>query len=259
MSRESHYIPVQNVNDFSDTVAFGELGLPVGMDADRLVVNLDRLEQIAKLGQIGHLTVRGFRGNTTDYAYGVSGMSADGIGTATRSIAVTKANIADADTERKDDLPNGYRWADATVKINNAEIEERIKNDGDRWDMGLIDPYARAKYMNSALKKGVRTATYDATFPFGAPLEITGFLSIGLGLNYLIFKGLLGYEHETSLALTAANTALDSPIKEIWHRFIRQKDLPEIQWSVFTSPKLDRYLASRALLETTKLFKVADH
>lgn len=157
MSSKIGFVPLGEVNEYTDVLTVGNLGLPSGFDSDQLELHVERTIARARLAEVGHLSINGYRGDTTKRDFGVGGVSGQGVGTAVRSAIVTRAKIHQSEINQGETDGHGraYKWLDARAWINNAEIEDRIKQDGDRWDKGLWDPAARAKYMDAALKGGI--------------------------------------------------------------------------------------------------------
>ena len=77
-------------------------------------------------------------------------------------------NTSNLETD-EDGLPQSYRWAHGEVNINNAEIRSRILGDGDNWELGEFDPFARAKYMDRALRLGITAIGREEVFRGDVP------------------------------------------------------------------------------------------
>ena len=184
MPKQPGLVPIAEVGEYTDQITIGELGLPVGFDLDQLQLHVGRTLRMARFGSIGHLGISGFRGEVSEQGYGIGGISDSGVGTATGAVTISKAELHASEGDFLHEYYHGpgYAWHNVKVKVNNAEIEERIRNDGDKWDRSVFDPFARAKYMNSALKKGMLEATKSnmlgeqpgRTIMSSALLELTG-------------------------------------------------------------------------------------
>lgn len=254
---KQEFVPIHEVNEHSDIITIGELGLPVGMDTDRLLLNVSGLERIATLGQIGELTIRSYRGDKTEYSLGIGGISSDGSASASRAVTINKAELSKTEGSIDKEYPPGFRWVKSEVAINNAEIEEQIKNDGDKWDLGVYDPIARAKYMNKALKNGLKEATFDATYPDGIFPPLLSNL-MWCGIFYPFWKYSYDLSNQATLLILSAFGASESFINTSFQKYMRGKDnLPNSQLSFVFGSNADRHLASKALLATTKLIKAA--
>jgi hypothetical protein len=159
MSSRVGFVPLYEVGEYTDALSVGNLGLPTGFDEDSLELHVSRTVARARLAEVGHLSISGFRGATTKHDFALGGMSHQGVGTATQSMIATKAKLHQGEINKGElegpQHGSEYEWLEARTWINNAEIEERIKSDGDRWDKGVYDPLARAKYMDMSLKGGI--------------------------------------------------------------------------------------------------------
>lgn len=251
------YIPLPHVTEYSDTISVGELGLPVGFDTERLLMHVSAVEKIARLGDIGALSIVGYRGDTTEVSYSPSGLSSDGTGTASRSVAITKAQLHDLHIDGDDELPDHYKWKSATVRINNAEIDTRIRNDGDKWEMGPFDVKARAKYMNKALQSGLAEATQQAVLLDDAFGRVLGSATKKY-VSVIFWSWAWQMDIQSAFVL---DTVIDAGAAPINH-FIQSrgskrdgKELPPRQWSMFNRVHYDRLLATQGLTRTTQLIR----
>lgn len=249
-------MPLPEVNEQSDRIIIGDMGLPVGFDQERLLVHLPRLERIAHLAGMGTLTIAGFRGDTTEYGYSVGGVSEDGVGSAISSMVTTKAKIHESGAELdKRALPFPHRWHDGSVKINNAEIEDRIKNDGDKWEKGVFDEQARAKYMSDALQRGLVVAAGESTFP-DKPLSDTLAIS---GLKKSACTMIWAYAFKTGvpegfLLHTGFSTSFRLALSTLYPA-LTKKLLPPFKFSLAEHVFYDRYAAAQGLNMASRLVK----
>ncbi len=164
MSKLPRFVPLTEVHEYTDAIKIGELGLPVGLDIDRLELNVKSAVKTARLGNIGELILSGGRGDKSEHSFSVSGADNSGTATAHAVSTVSKASLHKYTNSSSSKYPSGYNWKRVGIEINNSEVEERIRHDGDKWDLGLYDVNARAKYMNMALKKGLAEASIQSVF-----------------------------------------------------------------------------------------------
>ncbi len=257
MKTSNRFVPLAEISEHSDVIAFGEMGLPVGFDIDRLAANVGVLEKVAHFGNIGHLSIVGFRGDVTEEDYTVGGSYSDGTSTAVGSVSVSRAALQEHELQGgQGEHRFGYNWTNTTVKINNAEIENRIKRDGDRWDLGVYDPEARLKYMNKALVSGLQAATGESVFIEGGVLGQLAYRAVGLPFAYGVWKYLYGLSGDPLVVMTAASPALEAGLNHARNVFKEDGTLPKRQWSVLNYPQFDRYLAATTILRTGKILKL---
>lgn len=149
-----------------------------------------------------------------------------------------------------------YRWRDATVQLNNAEIEERIKNDGDKWDRGVFEPAARAKYMNQALKRGMADAT-DTLILGEVPLPARLAWSVGsFALVSQWYKW--GWDLNAIEEGMAAAYGVLQVVNEGQHihNKVKYADLPAYRRSLFPGgTHYDRHIAALGLSVQSKLIR----
>lgn len=250
------YVPLPYVTEYSDTINVGEMGLPVGFDSERLLMHVSAVEKIAKAGDIGKLSIIGFRGDTTEVGYGVGGVSSDGTGTASRAVAVTKARMHDVNMGFDNEFPSDYQWKNATVRINSAEIDTRIRNDGDKWELGPFDVRGRAKYLNKALQDGLAEATQESVLTEDHVTTLLG-SALKKSLSVIFYKW--AFNIDTMSAAILVDSAIASASVPINHLAvkIRHKDqeLPPRQWSLFVNIHYDRLLAAQGLTRSTQLIR----
>jgi hypothetical protein len=143
------------------------------------------------------------------------------------------------------------------VKINNAEIEQRIKRDDNKWEQGLIDPFARAKYMDKALRVGITAIGREHTFQG----DVSGtVLRSALGHSmWTAWFTLFGYDLDTAVigALLAPgiyqNTVSHS-VQVLAHKDNRRGyPLPPRMWSLGLNKHYDRLAIAHGYAATTRL------
>ena len=260
MSEKIKYVPLPEVGEHTDQIKIGELGLPVGLDTERLLLNLPRTLLIAKLGDIGHLTIRGFRGEVTEEGFGIGGISGDGTGTATKSITIAKAKASQSEVEGGDheniSFKDNYLWKDATVKINNAEIEQRIRSDGDKWERGPYDVKARAKYMNDSLRRGLASAALESILGEN-PLRTLELSS--LKSTFLVSMYSLGLGPEAALLFFISIHSVENCIEQVVMKNKMGRDLPPRQISLFNRRHYDRLVLTSLLNRSSRLIKAKNN
>lgn len=260
MSKIPGFVPLPEVNKYTEAIHVGELGLPVGFDTERLELHIGRTARLARLGDIEHTSISGFRGGTTDYSFGVGGISNDGIGTAVRNIAVAKTKLTEVDIESSKG-PLNYRWGHAEVRVNNAEIEERLKAQTDKWELGVFDPKGRAKLMDKAIRHGLCDAAYEVILESNPPKVLTRSLILQ-GMDTAFVLATIGDQFEYNVKTAAVvGYGMKVALRPLNNFLIQQyaktegRELPARQWSLFQRDHYDRYVAHRALSATTRLVR----
>ncbi len=114
-------IPLPEVGEYTDDVIFGNLGLPVGFDDERLLVNLRGINRIRAIAGLGTVSIVGERGDISTYDYDVTG-SNDGAATLGAVSKQPKVKSSNGSVEFRFGS-SLYGDADTTVAVNNSEIE----------------------------------------------------------------------------------------------------------------------------------------
>ncbi len=242
-------VPLSEVSEHTDDVLVGGLNLPEDFDTDSLSLSLPALKKIMRWGNVGHLTLLGYKG-------AVSGVGLTG-----------EAEIEDTTVfptwER---YPWGYNWGKAFVNVNAAEIECRIVNDGDMWDDGVNDSAAQAHYMNLALRTGLRKASKELVVPTGtqpsqsiarAGFTVLYFAMLRYGLPPEMGDGL-------RLAIASGSVPISGLVEAggnhlaSRYKYRNREDLPDRKWSILNFPQYDRLLATTALLQSAELIQVTE-
>lgn len=240
------------------------LGLPMGFDEERLWLHIGRTERLSRLSGIGQLSVLGFKGDITEARVGVGGINSDGSGTATKTASVAKTRIVSTETSQgaiDSRLYKPYDWADGVVKVNNAEVEERIKGDGDKWEQGLVDPFARAHYVDRALRLGITAIGRDQVFQGDAPGTLLGSaLRKSMWVSWFMMIG-----GRSFLGAVIFDSTLDVLIQGMNHAYMKMSNkdengrniLPPRKLSLMNHKPYDRlvlahgYAASKRLVAAT--------
>ena len=120
-----------------DTELLWELQLPPALDAERILVNVDRLHRIHKLGGIGMSHVMGYQGERTEFTPGISGMNLDGTAVASRAGILKEAEESNSKSYKIDArMRASYDLSLAVHEVNKAAladtISDKIKGSKDR-------------------------------------------------------------------------------------------------------------------------------
>jgi hypothetical protein len=237
MSRpERGFHPLSSVERRRDSKIEVNFGLPEYMDPDTMGVNLLGLRAMMRVGGIGHLTVVGTSGDTsTTEAPTIVGYSPDGSAFAGKAGAANivpthSASLGPGQEGRN--LPTAATWANATVEVNLAEVQERLPRGK------LRSPEAWGRELDTALRGGVASA----------------------GVQHLIFDRELGDGIDLAVPIVigySAATASDrvpmilglSMLISAAERFICSPALKpnEYRWSAFRGVQLDRALFLEAM------------
>lgn len=159
MSKTPNIVPLPEVADHTDNIIFGNLGLPSGFDNERLLVNLRRINWLRAAAGISEVSFIGEQGGTTTHDYEVTGIDAGG--TATLSGKSKKSVVPVSSGSLSFPYTGtGFGNPSATVTVNTSEINHRIRNK--HGIAGEFEAKPRAKFLDLAIRRGLRQAAYDA-------------------------------------------------------------------------------------------------
>ena len=154
-------VPLPEVPRYTDEIVFGELMFPVGFDQEQLEVYLRAIQRVRKAAMLGSISVVGIKGDVSSYDYDITGIDSSGAGTFSGKLKKHKQDLSGCNVT----YPTPVTIFDrpkVVIEVNTNESDERIRESGDEYDKGLVDPYARAKFLNKALRTGLRNACIDA-------------------------------------------------------------------------------------------------
>lgn len=247
------FVPIPSVEEYTDQVHIGASCLPVGFDPESLELNVKNVVRTARLFCIDKTIITGYRGETTQYSYGASSVGRDGSATLATSRVHTREKLGQGELDPlgRSQLPLAYQWGTAALKINNSEIDEKIRADGDKWSRGMVDPVARSRYMDGALKSALRDTAKENLL---TNRRIAGFLFVlgtTFGISGLGFHVPLDTEAVFSvMGYLPANLA-DHALNKLKYG----KELPPRAWSNMFELPLDRLIGGMALTKLTRFIR----
>lgn len=234
----------------SERIVVAENSLPQWVNRDRIGLNQRRLETILRLGGIGCLVITGDSdGEISRSVPMVAGYNPSGEAYAAKAVTITivptHSEGLNDDYSKKPNF-NYLRWPTATLVLNDAEINNRIREDGE----DSRSAKAWSSYMDEALKEGVgrmgrRNLISDlyGVDIFAAAVQCLTTIYLGnswIRMDVLGPYSVLGYLAQYIVA------RLPSTVDTL-----RNKG----RLSIFPGPQLDRALLMTALLKTSKLVK----
>ena len=183
-------VPLPYVADYTDDIVLGNLGLPVGFDDERLLVNLRGINHIRRLAGLGKTSIVGERGDTTSYDYDITSFDTSGTATFGAKSKINRVNLVSEGVK----FPTAstlYGKPEVTIKLNSAEIDERIRLH--HGTNGLFEAKPRAKLLNSAVQNGLASAAIDANLDWK---KITNSATI---YGYFMVMGLFDHDFERTM------------------------------------------------------------
>lgn len=256
-SRVAEYVPLPDVGEHSDRITIGQLGLPVGFDERQLLLNVPMVERTATMAGLGHISISAGEGAHDELSFTASGIGRDGSITAGGLRRVRKASLHDSPRLSIEDTLPYQRYRPEGLRINMSAVEDSIQADGNRWKRGLLDPGARAHYMN----KGLRGALWQASIESHRP-RLDDIMAIPtVGGSYWLNDTIMRMSPYVNVATTAATLFLIAQgvnkMAEILERRHADEDLPPAVGGILPGMAVERIPLTGLMAHVTKLIKAA--
>lgn len=254
-------VPLPELGNYTDEVVFGNLGLPVGFDQERLLVNLRVINRVRAAAGLGIIAASTESPGTSPQDMAVLGL--DGSGAATMGAVSKRQQQRLSRSDLTFPRPSSaFGRPDVKIRINKSEIQERIREKN--GVEGEYSPKPVAKYLNAALKQGLESAIVDANFDMhklhaaipaysatgiliALNSKLTGSDPAELALQTVVATPVLMSGTILFLAEIAhLQGKIDNPL-ELWKQFRK---------SLFFGPTPDRALAGAAMLNTARIISV---
>ena len=250
-------IPLPQVPEYTDDIIFGNLGLPVGFDYERILVNVRGINRIRSVAGLGVVSVIGEQGDTSTYDYGVTSVDQSGAATMSGSKKVHKEPTSEGSVRFSSGNPF-FGKADTTITINTSEIRDRIRTKEGAGS--LYEPSAVAKQLNKAVRHGLVGASVDANLD--SRKALLSLRAYGLVNGFCLIAGaapergallsLIGMPVFYNIAMFQEAVLMDileksseSPL-QVWKKLRQGLIVP------FT---VDRTVAASGLAKTTRFIK----
>lgn len=239
------FIPIPDIDQYSDMVSIHQLGLPIGFDEASIGFNLnlaERIRSICGLGQL-NMTVEAAEQNHLD----VMPVSNQG-GIASAAVRASVAKPA-AYRFNKPDIDETYlviNRPDVTVRLNSNSIDEQIAKREKRSGAGQYDPHLRAKALNQIGTTALRDVVRERLLPRDRMLNSVGWYA-GCEFWWNIFP-----PHDDFIGGGISGVMCGVLANGLSWASNRQRGaLP----SVIPVAPVDRYLVARAAMTGPRLFK----
>jgi|GEM_PF-4284198 len=257
------FVPLPDLRQHTDSVTFGNLGLPVGFDQEQLLVNVRGIERIQSVARLGHISVVGMSGEVSQRSYSVGSIQADGSTTLGAVKKREKEPLSHISVKFPDPSLTIVGDPRVIIRVNKEEIKQRTLEKPKEYERGPLDAGTRAKYLNRSLKEGLSSASKKANvdlfkialgsaaytimntilWAYGSSTE--GILTGSAVASPVVMNAIILISGALSYSRNGKDFDGDDPMKH-W-RLYRQ--------SMFVGAAFDRALAGSALAATTALVK----
>lgn len=148
--RKQSWVPFPEVTEATEgQIAMGHTGMPVGLDQERLELNVGALRRgVISVGGYSALTLAAFAGDADQYGYSASSTDGSGTGTAAFGVTVQKAESASMDrqSERRMNRLN-IRNGSLSVQWNSNALNQRLELHEQ------YDPAVRAPQLDKVIRE----------------------------------------------------------------------------------------------------------
>lgn len=246
-------VPLPEVAQHTEDIVFGGLGLPVGFDQERLLINVRALDRFRKVAGLDTISIVADQGEAEPTDPGVTGV--DSQGTATIGLAAKRTRKPLVSGKLQYPIPNNevFGRPDGVVKVDNTELESRLEAKPKKYPKGPFDAKGRGKFLNAAVKRGLSEVNFDTSFSFTKGIlagswvgsNAFTFFELGVPLPVVIASGVGA--NGLLASLNAYGHAADS--QEFKQFFMHHRH------SLFYGITPDRYIAAQGILSARRLIK----
>lgn len=236
---------------------FWNFELPPTLDAERIVIDMTRLQRVQKIGAVVSNVVSSYQGDVTKVTPGINGIQGDGTATASNSASVQQAERTKQYFIPEFSCPTHDAYGRVVLinDLNKAEMVSRISDQKSRTSKTREEIWA--KELNDAFIKSFAEGVYPYMVGHSTTLrKMTDFLVYGLVMQ------------DIADAVNTGDPALFAAFLPIWHALRigtdtqRNNDtygeslLNRKRWSLFPSEhQTDRYIAMKALLAVAPIIR----
>lgn len=251
--RSKNFVPLPEVSKHTDSLRIASLGLPVGFDEERLAFNVTAFEKVMKWGDLRSYTVCAEEGERRSIDVGIDGANSDGTTNAIGKAAISKVKLQNTSLKEEgisDDVWVSdvfYERAEAVVRINSSEKEQRILDKSNRWPRGPLEPKAQAYFIDRAARQGLRTAVLKNHYRKYKELAVV--YGAGLSVGCTIIQ-----------EPPPPDILIDLQVLALLHAVYAQArglSVKDRQWSLLPVAPIDRHIMARGHASRTLVKAIA--
>lgn len=257
------FVPITEIPstvDQPDAAITWDFALPPTVDAERIELNVSKIERIHKFGYFMSSHITSYQGDITQTTHGFSGINSDGTAIASRAISVTQAEKQKTSVNDEypsdDKLMKEHGRTRAVINLNRPELAERVR-DLKKTD-GVSSETAWAHELNSSLNEGTREVSRSHLLNRASRTDRLLDYFVHCNLVPLALSGSRGGMIMVSflVGIKILHVGLDSKLN------MRDYDdhlMSERRWSLFSGSahQADIYLALNGLSRLGKTIRVA--
>jgi hypothetical protein len=203
MNKLPKVVPLPTVEQYTDDIVFGGLGLPVGFDEERLQIHLRNIERVRLLGGLGQISVYGSR----DFDKQSAWVEVDSSGAASIKKGLNINLDPSAQGEAQFNRPvseQGVMLTDSVKSVIKVNLDKRDEIlDKSKKQNAALNPGLHAGYLDRSLTRGLMHTSVVAN----ADRQRLAFTGVAYGMLTL-FEASIGMELKQGLALSIISRPL---------------------------------------------------
>ncbi|MCA9350647.1 hypothetical protein KC874_03060 [Candidatus Saccharibacteria bacterium] len=166
---KNKFKPLSHIEPEQDGVAFSKLHLPVGLDEERILINVGTIKKIARIAGFGLVELSGYNGEHGSFSVMASGVNTDGsvslsAARKTQKAPYTGQIIVGSDKEETsslEDYPTRssqdyFNYPPVTIEANLTARSELLEND--KYQLGQFDVNGHVDFLQETLASGLSAA-----------------------------------------------------------------------------------------------------
>jgi len=224
------------------------MGVPVGFDTARLLVNVPAIDTVRKIAGLGMVSVLVQQSKPEDMWLGIG--SVDSNGAASVGAVGTQQHKKSATGNVTFPINSFFDLADATIKIDGSWVQDKL--DASSTRNAPFDPTERAGIYNKALRRGLYEAAFAANIDKSKMLVSScvylPMVAVGVMLNSIAGPIIMAASAPLGSLMAIAASGRDNTE-------LTKKALHHYRQSMFIGCAPDRYLAAAAVIGTNRFIK----
>lgn len=166
---KNKFKPLSHIEPEQDGVAFSKLHLPVGLDEERILINVGTIKKIARIAGFGLVELSGYNGEHGSFSVMASGVNTDGSVSLSAARKKQKAPytgqiIVGSDKEETsslEDYPTRssqdyFNYPPVTIEANLTARSELLEKD--KYQLGQFDVNGHVDFLQETLASGLSAA-----------------------------------------------------------------------------------------------------
>lgn len=255
MKSSSTFIPLSELDGYSDEQLSWRVPLPEYVPTESIGVNVNRLKWLSHLGGIGHLRIDTQDGDQTTYQPEITGIDTSGSATAGMKVVKQKASLSAAETspnstDRAIVRYSEYQWGDGHITLNATEMAATVLNKTRDSDITVRQPDVWSRVIDKGLRKGISKVTEEQLLR-----GVTLLSKVGLGLVSMNVLGAVGIFPDADLIPVGLLSSLYVQGIQSYLAWTDGLPISERRLSLIPGYQIDRLTVVKGLNRAQKLVR----